>query len=116
MDFKSNFDAIMKEAQKMQQRMQEAQKALADMIVEGQAGAGLVKVHMNGRHFVKKVILADEALKEDKIMLEDLIAAAVNDAVNKIERESKGKISELTANLKLPPDFKIPGTEGGTEE
>jgi nucleoid-associated protein EbfC len=112
MDLKGNLDNLMKEAQKMQERMQEAQKELANLIVTGEAGAGLVKVEMNGRHFVKKVSLADNILEEDKEMIEDLVAAAVNDAVNKIEAESRGKISDLTADLQLPPDFKLPTDEG----
>ena len=108
MDFKENLDSLMKEAQKMQEKMQSAQQELVDLVVTGEAGAGLVKVDMNGRHNVIKVNLADSLMEEDKEMIEDLVAAAVNDAVAKIEEESRSKISKLTEGLQLPPDFKLP--------
>lgn len=74
----------------------------------GQAGAGLVSVVMNGRHDVKRVSLDDSLMQEDKEILEDLIAAAVNDAVRKIEKNSQEKMAGMTAGLQLPPGFKMP--------
>lgn len=113
MDMKANLDNLMKEAQKMQSKMQDAQKELAALTVVGEAGAGLVKIEMNGRHDVRKVTINDNLMDEDKEMIEDLVAAAVNDAVRKIEKESKSKISQLTAGLDLPGD--LGGIAGGGE-
>ena len=110
MDIKGNLGEIMKEAQKMQERMQKAQEDLSNMVVTGEAGAGLVKVKMTGRHDVKSVEINQNLMEEDKEMIEDLVAAAVNDAVRKVEKASKDKITELTANLNLPKDL------GGTDE
>jgi len=112
MDINQNLGNLMKEAQKMQQRMQEAQKELSELVVTGESGGGMVTVKMNGRHD----ILADgikikaTLMDEDVEMLEDLVAAAVNDAVRKIEKASKDKISKLTAGLNLPTD--LMGGEG----
>lgn len=108
MDMNANLGDIMKEAQKMQERMQKAQEELANMTVTGEAGAGLVKVTMNGRHDVKSVSINQNLMDEDKEMIEDLVAAAVNDAVRKVEKESKNKIAELTAGLNLPTDLTPP--------
>ena len=96
---------LMKEAEKMQQRMKEAQQQLAELYVTGEAGAGMVKVEMNGRHDVTKVKINPSLMEEDVEMLEDLVAAAVNDAVRKIEKVSKEKIATLTAGLNIPTDF-----------
>lgn len=96
---------LVKEAQKMQQRMQEAQEQLGQLKVTGKAGGGMVEVEMNGRHDVTKVKINPSLAEEDIEMLEDLIAAAVNDAVRKVEKASKEKISQLTAGLNLPTDF-----------
>ena len=122
MDIKGNLDTLMREAQKMQDRMKSAQEELVKLVVIGEAGAGLVKVHMNGRHNVLKTEVNKTLLEEDVDMIEDLVTAAVNDAVNKIERESRGKISALTQGLNLPPEFTTPpggddqgsGGQGGT--
>jgi len=111
MDMKKNLDKLMEEAKKMQEKMQLAQKALAEEIVEGKAGAGLVTVEMNGRHDVTKVAINQNLMEDDKEILEDLIAAAVNDAVRKIEKVSREKIKELTSDLKIPTDFKLPEEE-----
>lgn len=105
MDLKANLGDIMKEAQKMQERMQKAQEELATMVVTGEAGAGLVKVEMNGRHDVKNVSINQNLMEEDKEMIEDLVAAAINDAVRKVEKASKDKISDLTSGLQLPEDL-----------
>ncbi len=99
---------MMKQAQKMQEDMQKAQEEIASMQVEGQAGGGMVKVAMNGRHELRSVQLDDSLMGDDKEMLEDLLAAAVNDAVRKIEAESTSKMSGLTAGLNLPGGLKLP--------
>jgi nucleoid-associated protein EbfC len=110
MDMNQNLGNLMKEAQKMQKKMQDAQQQLSDMLVTGESGGGLVKVEMNGRHDVKTVKINNNLMDDDVEMLEDLVAAAVNDAVRKIEKASKEKISQLTSGLNIPTDF---GGEGG---
>jgi nucleoid-associated protein EbfC len=105
MDMNQNLGNLMKEAQKMQQRMQEAQQQLSQLVVKGEAGGGIVMIEMNGRHDVTKVTIKPTMMDEDVEMLEDLIAAAVNDAVRKIEKASKEKISQLTAGLNIPTDL-----------
>lgn len=99
---------LMKQAQAMQEKMASMQEEMANHEVEGQAGAGLVKIVMNGRHDVKKVEIDDAVLEEEKSMLEDLLAAAVNDAVRKIEEANKSAMSDLTGGLQMPPGFKMP--------
>lgn len=111
MSMKDNLSHLMKEAQKMQVKMQETQKELEQMIVIGEAGAGLVKVEMTGRHDVRRVTIDPSLLKETKEMLEDTIAAAVNDAVRKIEKETRTRMGSLTAGLNLPQGFKSPFEE-----
>lgn len=105
---KGGMGNLMKQAQKMQEDMQRMQEEVANAEVTGEAGAGLVKVVMNGRHDVKNVSLDDSVLEEDKEMLEDLLAAAVNDAVRKVEAYSQEKMSSVTAGMQLPPGFKMP--------
>jgi DNA-binding YbaB/EbfC family protein len=105
MDINQNLGNLMKEAQKMQQRMQEAQEQLSQLIVTGESGGGMVTIEMNGRHDVRKVTIKPALMEEEVEMLEDLIAAAVNAAVRKVEEESKKKISQLTAGLNIPTDF-----------
>lgn len=99
---------LMKQVQAMQQNMQDMQKQLAQKEVQGEAGAGLVKVTMNGRHDVKKVEIDPSLLTEDKEMLEDLLAAAVNDAVRRVEETSKASMSDLTGGMQMPDGFKMP--------
>ncbi len=99
---------MMKQAQQMQEQMQKAQQELAEKEVQGESGAGLVKVTMNGRHDVKAVNVDSSLLSEDKEILEDLIAAAMNDAVRKVEANSQGMMSDLTSGLNMPPGFKMP--------
>ena len=99
---------MMKQAQKMQEEMQKAQEEIANMEVEGQSGGGMVKVVMNGRHELRRVNIDDSLMSDDKEMLEDLLAAAVNDAVRRIEAESSSKMSGLTAGLNLPGGMKLP--------
>ena len=99
---------IMKQAQQMQEKMQNLQEEIARSEVQGEAGAGLVKITMTGRHDVKRVSIDDSLFGEDKEVLEDLIAAAVNDAVRRVEQNQKDKMAELTAGMPLPPGFKFP--------
>jgi DNA-binding YbaB/EbfC family protein len=94
---------LMKQAQQVQERMQEMQEELARLEVTGESGAGLVKVIMNGRHEIKRVDLDDALLTEDKSMIEDLVAAACNDAVHKVERTQQEKMSGLATGFGLPP-------------
>lgn len=105
MDMNQNLGNLMKEAQKMQQRMQEAQQQLSELVVSGESGGGLVAVKMNGRHDVTAVKIKPTLMEDDVEMLEDLVAAAFNDAVRKIEKASKEKISQLTAGLNIPTDL-----------
>lgn len=99
---------LMQQAQQMQQKMQDAQEALAKKEVTGESGAGLIKVTMNGRHDVKNITIDETLLSEEKEMLEDLIAAAVNDAVKKVENNNQSSMSDLTSGLNLPEGFKLP--------
>lgn len=105
---KGGIGDLMKQAQQMQADMQKAQEEIANMQIEGQSGGGLVKVSMNGQHELLRVTIDDSLMGDDKEMLEDLIAAAVNDASQKLAVESKGKMSGLTAGLELPPGMKMP--------
>jgi hypothetical protein len=88
--------------------MQKAQAEVANMEVEGQAGGGMVKVVMNGRHEIRKVELDDSLMQDDKEMIEDLLAAAVNDAVRRIEQQTQEKMSGITAGMNLPGGMKLP--------
>ncbi|AJQ96175.1 YbaB/EbfC family nucleoid-associated protein [Gynuella sunshinyii] len=106
--FKGNMGNLMKQAQKMQEQMQKAQEELAKAEVTGEAGAGLVKVVMTGRHDVKKVELDQSLMSEDKELIEDLLAAAVNDAVRKIEENSRDQMASMTQGMQLPPGMKFP--------
>ena len=105
---KNQLAGLMKQAQAMQDNMKKAQEEIAAMEIEGQSGAGLVKVVMTGRHDVKRVTIDPTLLSEDKDMLEDLVAAAVNDAVRKVEVASQEKMAGMTAGLAMPPGFKLP--------
>ncbi|MHB8493505.1 MAG: YbaB/EbfC family nucleoid-associated protein [Casimicrobiaceae bacterium] len=105
---KNQLAGLMKQAQQMQENMQRAQEELARTEVEGQAGAGLVKVLMTCRHDVKKVSIDPSLMGEDRDMLEDLIAAAFNDAVRRAEAMTQEKMGGLTAGLPMPPGFKLP--------
>ncbi|MCG8382389.1 MAG: YbaB/EbfC family nucleoid-associated protein [Gammaproteobacteria bacterium] len=105
---KGDLGNLMKQAQQMQANMQKAQEEVARLEVEGAAGGGLVKVTMNGQHEVRRVHIDDSLVGDDKDMLEDLIAAAINDAVQRVEVESKEKMSKVTAGIPLPPGMKLP--------
>jgi nucleoid-associated protein EbfC len=100
-------DDLMKQAQQMQEQMQKAQADLAGAEVTGESGAGLVSVVMTGRHDVKKVSIDGSLMSEDKEILEDLLAAAVNDAVRKVETNSRDALSGLTSGMNIP-GFKMP--------
>lgn len=99
---------LMKQAQQMQEKMQEAQQEVANVEVSGESGAGLVKIVMTGKHDVKSVDIDDSLFSEDKEILEDMIAAAVNDAVRKVEDQTKDMMSSVTNGIPLPPGFKMP--------
>ena len=99
---------IMQQAQKMQENFQKAQEELAAMEVQGEAGGGLVTVLMTGKREVRKVSIDDSLVGEDKDMLEDLVAAAFNDAVHKVDKMKEEKMSGLTAGMPIPPGFKMP--------
>lgn len=105
---KGQLAGLMKQAQAMQDNMKKMQDQLAGIEVEGQAGAGMVKVIMTCKNDVKRVVIDPSLLGEDKDMLEDLVAAAFNDAVRKAEATSQEKMGSLTAGLPLPPGFKLP--------
>lgn len=106
--FKGGMGNIMKQAQAMQDKMQKMQAEIASMEVTGEAGAGLVKVTMLGNHNVRRVSIDDSLMQDDKDMLEDLIAAAINDAVRRVDETSKEKMASVTGGLQLPPGMKMP--------
>ena len=99
---------IMQQAQKMQEDLKKAQEELAQMQVLGESGGGLVTIVMTGKREARKVTIDDSLLGDDKDMLEDLVAAAINDAVNKVGKMKKEKMSDITAGIPLPPGFQLP--------
>lgn len=105
---KAQLAGLMKQAQSMQENLQRAQEELAKIEVEGQSGAGLVKVIMTCKHDVKRISIDPSLLADDKDMLEDLVAAAFNDGVRRAEVLSQEKMSKLTAGMPLPPGMKFP--------
>jgi nucleoid-associated protein EbfC len=105
---KGQLAGLMKQAQAMQDNMKKAQDELALMEVIGESGAGLVKVTMTCKHDVKRVVIDPSLLADDKDMLEDLVAAAMNDAVRRAEAVSTEKMGKLTAGMPLPPGMKLP--------
>ena len=105
---KGGLGNLMKQAQKMQADLQKAQEELAKAEIQGQSGGGLVKVTINGRHEVRRVEIDESLMGDDKEMLEDLVAAAMNDAVHKLEAHTKEQMSSATAGLNLPPGMKLP--------
>ncbi len=104
---KGNIAQLMQQAQKMQEQMKKAQEELGQLEVIGQAGGGLVSITMNGRHEVRRVSI-DPEIADDREMIEDLVAAAINDAINKVQETSQEKMSGLTSGLNLPPGFQLP--------
>ena len=105
---KGGIGNIMKQAQQMQANMEKVQQELANAEVVGESGAGLVKVTMNGKHDVKRVEIDPELMKDDKEMVEDLLAAAVNDANRRVEKMSQEKMSSVTSGMGLPAGMKLP--------
>ena len=105
---KGGLGNIMKQAQKMQENMQKAQEELENIEVTGESGAGLVKVTMTCKHDVKRVEVDPSIINDDKEMLEDLIAAAVNDANRRVDTETQEKMSSLAGGMGLPPGMKLP--------
>ncbi len=105
---KGGLGNLMKQAQQMQENMKVMQEKLASIEVEGQSGAGMVKIIMTCRHDVKRVSIDDSLIGDDKEMLEDLIAAAVNDAVRKAEATTQEKMAGFTSGISLPPGMKLP--------
>ena len=105
---KGGLGNILKQAQKMQEDLQRAQERLAQEEVTGESGGGLVKVTMNERHEVKRVVIDPSLLGDDRDMLEDLVAAAINAAVQRVAERTQDSMAGLTAGLPLPPGFKLP--------
>lgn len=105
---KGGLGGMMKQAQQMQDRMKKTQEEIALMEVEAEAGAGMVKVTMTGRHDIKRVEIDPSLMDDDKELLEDLIAAAVNAAVRKVEQTSQEKMAEVTKGMNLPPGMNLP--------
>jgi len=104
---KGKLAGLMQQAQKMQEEMQKSQEELGRMEVSGEAGGGLVKVTMTGKHAVRRIQI-DPSLLEDREMLEDIVTAAVNDAVNRVAATMQERMSEMTAGIPLPPGIKLP--------
>ncbi len=105
---KGSIGQLMKQAQKMQEKMQQAQEELAAMEVTGEAVGGLVSVTMTCRHVVRKIRVDDSLLGDEKDMLEDLLAAAFNDAIRKVDEATKKHMGGMTAGLNLPPGLNLP--------
>jgi DNA-binding YbaB/EbfC family protein len=103
---KGNISQLMQQAQKVQENLKKAQEELADLEVTGEAGGGLVKVLMNGRHEVRRVTI-DPEVADDREMVEDLVAAAINDAVKRIQETTQERMSGLTGGLPMPPGFNL---------
>lgn len=105
---KGGLGNLMKQAQQMQEKMQKVQEEIANMEVTGESGAGLVKVTINGAHNCRRIEIDPSLMADDKDMLEDLIAAAFNDASRRIEEAQKEKMANVSNGMQLPPGFKMP--------
>lgn len=105
---KGGLGNLMKQAQAMQENMQKAQEEIAKMEITGESGGGLVKITMTGKHEARRVEIDDSLVGEDKDMLEDLVAAAINDAAHKVEATTQERMSGMTDGLNLPPGMKLP--------
>jgi DNA-binding YbaB/EbfC family protein len=99
---------MMKQAMALQANMQRAQAEIASLEVTGESGGGMAKVTMTGKHEVKRVQIEPQVISEDREMLEDLIAAAINDAVNRVETQTQQRMSNVMSGVALPPGFKLP--------
>jgi len=106
--FKGGMGNMMKQAQQMQEKMKQAQDELATLDVTGESGAGLVKVIMSCNHNVRRIDIDASLMEDDKEMIEDLVAAATNDAVRRVAEMSKEKMGSVTGGMNLPPGFKMP--------
>lgn len=104
----TDLNQLMQQAKQMQEQMQKAQEEAAKRIVVGESGAGMVKVHLSGRYDASKVELSADLMQEDKEIVEDLIAAAINDAVKKLEQGNRDAMGAMTSGMKLPDGFKFP--------
>ncbi len=104
---KNGIAGLMQQAQRMQENMKKAQEEIAQLEVEGQAGAGMVKITMTGKHECKRVQI-DASVMDDKDMLEDLITAAINDVARRIEQQTSERMGSVTAGMQLPPGMKLP--------
>ena len=105
---KGGLGNLMKQAQEMQANMEKAQEEIASLEVIGESGGGMVKVTMTGKYEARRVSIDDSLLSDDKDMLEDLVAAAINDAAHKVEATTQERMSGLTNGLNLPPGMKLP--------
>ena len=105
---KGQLAGLMKQAQAMQDNLKKAQDELAFIEVTAESGNGMVKVTMAGSHSVRRIEIDPSLMEDDKEMIEDLVAAAVNDAVRRVEEQNKAKMGELTGGMQLPPGFKMP--------
>ena len=105
---KNPLAGLMQQAQKMQENLKQVQDEIAQTQVQGESGGGLVTVTMNGKRLVQKLVIDESLLGEDRDMLEDLVAAAFNDAVNKVSALKQERLSGLTGGFELPPGFKLP--------
>lgn len=106
--FKGGMGNIMKQAQQMQERMQKAQEELSSIEVTGESGAGLVKVTLTCNHNARRIEIDPSLMEDDKEMIEDLVAAAINDAVRRVQETTKEKMSSVTGGMAMPPGFKMP--------
>jgi DNA-binding YbaB/EbfC family protein len=104
----TDINELMKQARQMQEQMQKAQEEAKQRVVVGESGAGLVKVHLNGRYDARKVELSAELMQEDKEIIEDLVTAAINDAVKKLEEQNRDALSGMASGFKMPEGFKFP--------
>ncbi len=105
---KGGIGNLMKQAQQMQEKMQRMQEEVAKIEVTGESGGGMVKVTMTGKHEVRRIHIDESLMSDDKEMLEDLIAAAINDAVRRVEQNQQEKMSGITAGMNLPAGMKLP--------
>ena len=105
---KPDLGALLQQAQKMQEKMQQAQEELADMEVQGEAGGGLVQVTMTGQNEVRRIQIDEALISEDRDMLEDIVAAAVNDTIRKVKKATEQKYAGMGAGLGLPAGLKLP--------
>lgn len=104
----TDINELMKQAKQMQEQFKKTQEEIVHLVVQGESGAGMVKVEMNGRHDVVKLQLSDALMEESKEVIEDLVAAAVNDAVRKVEDKNKEKMAGMAGGFNLPEGFKLP--------